>query len=37
MRQTINGFPPVTYSFNSELDAINREMLAVSFLANPTW
>lgn len=37
MRQTINGLPSVTYSFYSELDAINREMLAVSFLANPTW
>ena len=37
MRQTINGLPPITYSFYSELDAISREMLVVSFPANPTW
>lgn len=37
MRRTVNGFPSVTYSFYFELDAINREMLAVSFPANPTW
>lgn len=37
MRQTINGLLPVTYSFYSELDAISREMLAMSFPANPTW
>ena len=35
MRQTINGFPPVTCSFYSDFDAISREMLAVSFPANP--
>jgi hypothetical protein len=37
MRQTINGLPLVAYSFYSELDAISREMLALSFLANPIW
>ena len=31
MRQTINGLSSVTYSFYSEMDAINREMLAISF------
>ena len=37
MRRTINGSPSVTYSFYSELDAINKEMLAVSFPANMNW
>ena len=37
MRQIVNGLPPVTYSFYSELDAINREMLAVSSPTNPIW
>lgn len=36
MRQTIDGLPPITYSFYFDLDAISREMLAVSFPANPT-
>ena len=36
LRKTINGLPPVTYSFYSELDAISREMLAISFPSNPT-
>ena len=37
MRQFIDGLPFVTYSFYFELDAISREMLAVSFPASPTW
>ena len=37
MRQSIHGFPPVTYSFYYELDAMSREMLAVSFPASPIW
>ena len=37
MRRTINGLPSVTYSFYFELDAINREMLAVYFPDIPTW
>ena len=36
-RKIINGLPPITYSFYSELDAISRDMLAVSFPINPTW
>ena len=37
MRRTVNGLPSVTYSFYFELDAINIEILAISFPANPTW
>ena len=37
MRCTVNGLPYVTYSFYSEVDAINREMFPVSFPTNPTW
>ena len=37
MRRVVNGLSSVTYSFYSKLDAINREMLAVYFPANPTW
>ena len=36
-RKIINGLPPITYSFYSELDAISREMLTVYFLENPIW
>ena len=36
MRHAINGLPSVRYSFYCELDAINMEMLAVSFHTNPT-
>lgn len=36
-RQIIDGLPPLTYVFYSEQDAVSREMLAVSFPANPTW
>ena len=37
IRETINELPPVTYSFYFDLDAINIEMLAVSFPTNPIW
>ena len=36
MKHTIDRLPTVTRSFYSKLDAINREMLVVSFPANPT-
>ena len=35
--KVINGLPPLTYAFSSELNEINREMLVVSFPTNPIW
>ena len=37
MKCIVDGLSAVTYSFYSEMDAINREMLVVSFPSNPTW
>ena len=37
MRKIIFNLPPITYKFHSELDAINREMLAASFPSMPVW
>ena len=37
MKHIVDGLPAVTYSFYSNLDAISREMLAISFLSNPNW
>ena len=37
MRQIINRFPLVTYTFYFELNAMSRDMLGMSFPANPIW
>ena len=36
-RKTLFDLPPITYKFHSELDVINREMLAVSFPSTLAW
>ena len=36
-KQVIYVLPPVTYAFHSELDAIKREMLGVSFPSTSIW